>query len=137
MGFWQDFLPLEMPSGGMRALRGLGFEAIRAFLWLFQAADKQSAKWISSRAGFETYCNSAGEMAFWPERRLRGSGLGDTQHLRAGAGRKMLSQDIRGYFQTIRRQLVVLQIEQAALIARANEYLRQRVSVCSPCPPFP
>lgn len=31
MGIQQDVLPLEMPSGGMRALRGLGFEAIRAF----------------------------------------------------------------------------------------------------------
>lgn len=78
----------------------------------------------------------------WPSRlrRLRGNGLGGTQHLRAGAGRKMLSRDIRGYFQTIRKQLVVLQTGQTALIAKATEYLPQRVSVCafsSPCPPFP
>lgn len=105
---------------------------------LFQAADKQSAEWISSRAGFETHCNSAGEMAFSPERRLQENGLGDTQHLRAGAGRKMLSRDIRGYFQTIRKQLVVLQIGQTALIARAAEYLPQGFQcACSSLPALP
>lgn len=65
-------------------------------------------------------------------------GTGDTQHRRAGAGREMFSRDIKGYFQAIRKQLVVLQIEQAALIARAHEYLLQRASVCTfspPCPP--
>lgn len=71
---------------------------------MFQAVDKQSAKWISSRAGFETHCNSAGEMS--------ASSTRDTQHRRAGAGREMISPDIKGYFQAIRKQLVVLQSQQ-------------------------
>jgi len=107
---------------------------------VFQAADKQSAKRISSRAGFETHCNSAGETAFWPGSQPRESGLGGTQHLRAGAGRKMLSPDTRGYFQTIGKQQVVLQIGQTALVARATEDLPARAAVCmfsAPCPPFP
>lgn len=106
-------------SGGLRAPRGLGFEARRGFFYLllFQAADKQSAKRISSRAGFETHRTSTGR---WPSQPWGWAA--------AGAGRKMLSRDIKGCSRTIRKQLVVLPLEQAALIAKVSEHPPQRVS---------